>query len=1143
MCAMTKQFARRVMDVYITGALRVADELKITQFYMVVPGKDLTNATDAMTSFKWRYKKLADGGVYIASQAMQELVVSHGIRESLPWVQSVSNPRLKASFINGRILADVGRRNLTQSGDVESNPGPFPSSLGRFYVSIHGSDMSGNVQFEASMSRTNFVAPVVTFEAARYKRLKARPMMVGSFVVNVDADAVANMPFGTLCNNLYQSTGIENCRHKSAVIETLLLQSGDVEQNPGPFSATYVMNSTMDHSDFIRQENHWYPQDHDGFSEEFNQSLYDMLLWLVLSAKLMLAEMITVSKSVAMEMFEFCFGSTLDNWALECHMTKLWRDWIRYTYEHPVKAWFLTKMYPLHHITYGDARSGWTCNFVLKYRPMVQHDMFDFRSAVIHFEEMFTRIVYGCWVVGCFFTSGVITVCFVLRKLAHRRLKVLNYVEAFRHTQLKDLFREFVLECVQPSHIAGSHNILAWERRAAESFCFDQLLDKFRRVRDVGGSRSRWSELGFAKHVCGPVLGNDDIIRQAKCTNVFENCGKQGEYCPYLKKIPAAVLSHVDYHLTQNQLVQIVVGPTFIINHNFDVHKTGVGKYQDNGASAYEAKVQISGGLVTMEPDGGTPYREHAYHHWESEGSVVTRNGAFTYIRLGSLGSTTVYYCNPSAGVYDMDSNLNLSTSSGDYLPIVQGCKVKRNDVATVNGVEIPSHYSFERPNHVTTTVEAAIIDEAALTMASATRDAKYMDTMRSYLTGKLRAKQVNLGEIVMYMQLVSFLSDKWGVEVVPFTSALYGHPASFTWFDIAINNVRRVFWHALQYTWLRQKLGNVAARYAPWSFPVVRVPGYECYSEQMSSKMGGGLRTKFNKQLFRAPPAPTNASVAQQVVAGALQVNNQCTNCTGNAGAQPCAQTPPIVSNSQQAGNVTTLPSSANAQPPRSRSPSIVKTTQLPSVTTNTVTQVGRACSRSPVNVQTGNQPNNANSPSPNTNSKSGKIAVLPLNGYKTEVTSIDKGSITFTIANSKGETYDWRFTGTYAQFWQDLAARNELDGVIDEINGEWLTKHNDYGSNFEIPDWMLRYMAQPQGKFSDKSVVPKGSRIFPSVGPEAATPEFDTFTIAGVGFKVFHNQAEADAYRYGTRPKTGNKPKGQPSTKLSKNRNVSKK
>lgn len=151
--------------------------------------------------------------------------------------------------------------------------------------------------------------------------------------------------------------------------------------------------------------------------------------------------------------------------------------------------------------------------------------------------------------------------------------KVVNNQNGLEINKIKDSFRS--LSKTMPNHVVGQHNILAYQRRAAESFCFEKLLDCYPRVRDVGGSRSRWPELAYAKHVCGPILSNSDILRTEKGRGVFENCGVAGQFCPLRREIPAAVLSHVDYHMTHEQLCCVVTGPTFVINHDFNIRGSG----------------------------------------------------------------------------------------------------------------------------------------------------------------------------------------------------------------------------------------------------------------------------------------------------------------------------------------------------------------------------------------------------------------------------------------------------------------------------------------------------------------------------------------------------------------------------------------
>jgi hypothetical protein len=359
------------------------------------------------------------------------------------------------------------------------------------------------------------------------------------------------------------------------------------------------------------------------------------------------------------------------------------------------------------------------------------------------------------------------------------------------------------------------------------------LLDSFKRVRDIGGSRSRFPELGFAKHVCGPILTNDDILRTGKDRGLFENCGVKGEDCPLRRKITAAILSHVDYHMTADQMTRCITGPTFIINHDFNRFDKGVGAYNDYGPNEheheckfckqlyvhehkhkegerhrqfafqcpnekcdmyhkgvnptksrlvvgdpkYEANVTVFGNTVSMKPDGGTPYMNHPFHNWGAEGSVVSKCGAFTYVRLGDCGETSVYYCHPDDGVYDITDGNALTTRDYGALPIIQGHIVEQDSILKV--------FRFRHPSReVSKTIDAGLVSEVSLAMASCIRDDKYADTMRSYLTGKMRAKSVDLEMLDLVYELVSYLSDIKAITVVPFTTCIVGHPVSFSRLD-----------------------------------------------------------------------------------------------------------------------------------------------------------------------------------------------------------------------------------------------------------------------------------------------------------------------------------------------------------------------
>lgn len=389
------------------------------------------------------------------------------------------------------------------------------------------------------------------------------------------------------------------------------------------------------------------------------------------------------------------------------------------------------------------------------------------------------------------------------------------------------------------------------------------MLEHFPRVRDVGGSRTRFPDLGFSKHVCGPLVSNADVIRQEKDRGVFQNCGQLGQHCPLRLDIPAAILSHVDYHCTQGELAAIVTGPTFIINHEFHEGVKGLGAL----TNGFEADVQVNGGRVTMKTGDGVPF-EHGYHLWQNEGTVVTATGAFAYVRIGRLDDTCVYYAYPANGVYRFDDAQNLVTADADALPNCLDYTVVRSNVSgTYTFTSRHTAHSFSVP--------AAVIDEVALTMCTAPRDSKYADTVRSFAFGKLRASGNDLGNADAILRLIHWKSDRMSISSGK-QSVVVGNPLDFTWRDrlvcrlrLWIHNVNPTIGDRLEslLSWM-----PMATRVAPWMFRTVIVPTYEVYTKQVRSTIASGGRKTFNNNRFPAAAAPVNAVSHQHGSGGTSQ-------------------------------------------------------------------------------------------------------------------------------------------------------------------------------------------------------------------------------------------------------------------------------
>lgn len=973
------RFANRVVHIYISGAIKLADLLKIDEFAIVVKGKELNAATDHCSSSGWRYKKLKDGTVYIASLALQELCVAEVLEKSLPFVQNLCNPRLTVSFKDGRLMATVNRQLLLRAGDVEQNPGPSFIGLGFL------------------------VACVVGF----------------SYVQNYSEQ------LNHVCDSVF-TVGME-------------------------------------------------------YSRALGQRSFLAFDWLL--------------------------GEKLDDYAYDCAVLRAenanWRSLYEGAYTHwIIRAYNALPLMPTIP-RYGSVlREPTHCVILTKiWRVPVIHDQFSMASLF----QYAIFAVYGCMLT---FTTG----CLVVWRCVTggvRRVKVVNKQKPFVINTLKDSFRTHVNGLKFPKHQKDQHIRLAFQRRAAEEFCFNTLLEKFERVRDVGGSRSRWPDLGWAKHVCGPVVSNDDILREEKDRVLFENCRTRGEECPHRSTIPAAVISHVDYHMTIDQLTRTITGPTFIINHDFNRFNTGVGKYEDAGELKYEAAVDVNGSRVSMTPDGGTPYMNHPFHNWLSEASAVSSNGAFTYVRLGDLGETSVYYCHPSDGVYDIHDPNALTTSAYDSLPNINGFSVTMDDKKT--------QYRFtSRCNNVEFELPMELIDDVALTMASAPRDQKYGDTLRSYLVGKMKAKDADISRLSHAYGLSSYLSDLHAVKTVPFATCIQGHPVNFTWFDIARSKVAIMLTHFTKLWILRTVRDRIvttsfANRIAPWMFSTVSVPTYEVYVNRSVATYGTGRRINYSRNAcFQNETTAVAPSVAECGQCHTSENAGQHANISRDASVEH--RTPTAPSHSAEEGE--RADHSTNVEFPPKRDPSIV----IPKP------GVGATNSRTPYNCSktsrrsadgkskgvpsgewtTGNDATNQAVPVQREQCKPKQGPVLPT------CTVITYSPPTGTpesiiISPSNGADQNVKLPEHIKNVLGDEDF--EIEGcllAVEEVIRAIEEQHPEGCDRKSIALWALGYYTNPAGKCSDKSAVPKGTGLLPATSLGAIPKDYGTIRFRDVGIAI---------------------------------------
>jgi hypothetical protein len=618
----------------------------------------------------------------------------------------------------------------------------------------------------------------------------------------------------------------------------LLSQAGDVETNPGPWQWGVV------------------------------SSLWLSWVWVV-------------------SLVQNFLVSYLDRWAYDCAMTEEKIRSLRVIYDNwlGVKiVWLLSFVIELPHYTDLKLPAHCAAVFAGWNKPVVPSMLFGSINL-----SWWVMVVTGA-ALSCCFASVLLAVVVSVIVLRRRRVVVRNNNGALDINALKDGFRRSIASVRQVVSDVGCHKNLAHQRRVLEAFAYDSLLDTLSCVRDVGGSRSRFPELGIRKHICCPTYSNDDILRDVKSEVVFDNCGQLGELCPKKADIPGALLSHVDYHLSQQQIVDIVTGPTFMINHNFRSRPVGLAGFLQGDQTLYEAKCAYAGDVVTMTTADGAVF-SHGYHDWGNEGSVVGRDKALVYVRVGTYLDSQLYLLYPAAGVYKRTGITVLQKKSDNALPMISGAVVTRN----------LTDETFEIGMGATKiSCPSEIIADVALAMASCPRDEKYGDTMRSMLSAKMASKGTNKSDISSWYQLVAYLSDSDAVHVLPYVTSFSGSPTSYSWTRILAYRcllvVRRLLPVFLAFTLDRIVDHSYIRDCAEWTFPHHIVPTYEVYTPRNNSSWRSNLLRGFGKERF-PPPAAANVSCGDKhLISSAGEINGQHDNIFRNPSApeNPTPTAPP---------------------------------------------------------------------------------------------------------------------------------------------------------------------------------------------------------------------------------------------------------
>lgn len=495
---------------------------------------------------------------------------------------------------------------------------------------------------------------------------------------------------------------------------------------------------------------------------------------------------------------------------------------------------------------------------------------------------------------------------FVAYKTRSRSVRVAGPRSNIDTNAAKDYFAN-LKKLRGPRSRKGAHLSLAWQRRTAEEACFDYLYQSgYAVVRDIGGSRTRHTTYGMRKHICSAVNANADILREEKSPDFFPNCRMPGQFCPYRKDIPAAILSHVDYYLTQEELLACITGPTFVINHSFGPSGTG-GKYAKFGGKeimapngdmftppeGHEAEWTNSGGIITMQAPDGTPY-EHPFHVWQSEGEIVAGGMAATYARMCVFKDTNIYLVRPSPGQYDAFASTNMRDSQDDDLVIDTGSGPCH--VAYLNPPEQVPVYVYSVAGRADVKIPAALPHAAATKLANIPRDAKFDPTITNYIMSQLRSISTELeGSSDLVKNHVLHILPKITLNNALARREVGLTPLEASLMDIYTHRVSdwvvKVLPYGLASLIARIPKNGLGLAVARMVGVVHRVPSYEVFSPQIVSATTGHNM----KPRFRVGSPPNSARNDGGAECGPTQKPNERASKRGNQSSQPSSRSPSV--------------------------------------------------------------------------------------------------------------------------------------------------------------------------------------------------------------------------------------------------------
>jgi len=573
----------------------------------------------------------------------------------------------------------------------------------------------------------------------------------------------------------------------------------------------------------------------------------------------------------------------LDAQAYDCVMDEINEAYWADLYHVPVVGWIAHMFRP-----YRRVGTNFWCQLLFTYwdKPEVYYPWYvRYFSLIISFGAMVWAI-FIC-----------ISIFYMLRRLMPQvhTITITNGMRGFDIASLKNSFRSDMKQSCKAKHTAGSHEVLAHQRRVCESWCLDVLGDYYTRVRDVGGSRNRHAEF-TGKHVCNPIYNNADVFRELKGNNLFESCNLPGECCPLRHEIPAAIISHADYYMSPRQLTQIITGPTFIINHSFD--KSDLGEWMDeDGNTHYEAHVEKINGHVTMQPEGGTPYVHHAYNNWLEEGTCVSEFGAFVYVKVGTYLDTQVIYCIPADGVYRMDDINNLQRSVSEECTYVTKTEPAYNVELNAGSYQFTQLTpSGGRMVNSTFAMKKNVVEEIALMMSDMKRDDKYYTTFKSYLLGSVKSYSLEVDDIAAAFDFIRSRSD-WLALNVSHASVIVGAPSDLGllqrfWVKFVLMTTHSWPCFSKLGHWLMVK----ATKRMPWAFKTIALPTYEVFSKAVRSRLVGQTSKKLLFDRFRVKTSGNLTPAAGLIAKGTGQNSGQCNNKSGNTSTKLNPSPPPVV-------------------------------------------------------------------------------------------------------------------------------------------------------------------------------------------------------------------------------------------------------